>query len=127
MNDHIVVVPSRTRTYIAAMAKRLMTLDLFATLDIIDDDVSAVIDAYLTDPSTESVAFGEGYRINPAAAVAAHPFARTLINQPWAEIGLRRAAVRAAILLAEPEQIVSYLWSQDGFGRRVMRLSHQQW
>jgi hypothetical protein len=96
--------PVAEGAYIAVMAKRPMTLDLFATLDIIDD-VSAVVDAYLADPSSGSVMFGEGYRINPAAAVAAHPFARTLINQPWAETGLRRAAVRAAILLAEPERV----------------------
>ncbi|WP_267425713.1 hypothetical protein [Methylobacterium sp. GC_Met_2] len=89
----------------ADMAKRPMTLDLFATLDIIDDDVSAVVDAYLADTTSRNVAFGEGYSIDPAAAVAAHPFARTLMGQPWADEELRRAAVRAAILLAEPERI----------------------
>ena len=88
-----------------------MTLDLFATLDIIDDDVSAVVDAYLADPTSRLVKFGEGYQINPAAAVASHPFARTLIAQPWADMSLRRAAVRAAILLAEPEQISDNLRS----------------
>jgi hypothetical protein len=81
-----------------------MTLDLFTTLDIIEDDVSAVVDAYLADPTSRSVEFGGGYRIDPAAAIASHPFARTLIAQPWTEAGLRRAAVRAAILLAEPER-----------------------
>ena len=87
------------------MAKRPMTLDLFVTLDIVDDDVSAVVEAYLADPTSRTMKFGEGYRINPAAAVASHPFARTLISQPWADVGLRRAAVRAAILLAELERI----------------------
>lgn len=82
-----------------------MTLDLFATLDIVDDDVSAVVDAYLANPKPGLMEFGEGYRIDPAAAVASHPFARTLINQPWTDAALRRAAVRAAILLAEPERI----------------------
>lgn len=86
------------------MPKRPMTLDLFTTLDIVDDDVSAVVDAYLADPTSRSIEFGEGYRINPAEAVASHPFARTLIGQSWADAGLRRAAVRAAILLAEPER-----------------------
>lgn len=88
-----------------AMARRPMTLDLFATLDIIDDDVSAVVNAYLADPTSRSVSFGVGYRIDPAAAVASHPFARTLMGQPWADEALRRAAVRAAILLAEPERV----------------------
>ncbi|WP_081437822.1 hypothetical protein [Methylobacterium radiotolerans] len=99
-----VVILSRWRGYSAAMAKRPMTLDLFTTLDIVDDDVSAVVDAYLADPTPGSVAFGDGFRIDPAAAVASHPFARTLIDQPWADAGLRRAAIRAAILLAEPER-----------------------
>jgi hypothetical protein len=100
----MVVTVSWRHSYMAAMAKRPMTLDLFATLDIVDDDVSAVVDAYLADPTSGTVAFGEGYRINPAAAVASHPFARTLMTQPWADEALRRAAVRAAILLAEPER-----------------------
>jgi hypothetical protein len=87
------------------MANRLMTLDLFDTLDIVEDDVAAVVNAYLADPVSGPVSFGEGYRIDPAAAVAAHPFANTLIGQPWASTELRRAAVRAAIMLAQPEQV----------------------
>lgn len=87
------------------MANRLMTLDLFDTLDIVDDDVAAVVDAYMANPRAGSVAFGDGYRIDPAAAVAAHPFANTLIGQPWASAELRRAAVRAAIMLAQPERM----------------------
>jgi hypothetical protein len=87
------------------MANRLMTLDLFDTLDIVDDDVAAVVDAYMADPRSGSVAFGDGYRIDPAVAVASHPFASTLIKQPWASAELRRAAVRAAIMLAQPERM----------------------
>jgi hypothetical protein len=82
-----------------------MTLDLFDTLDIVDDDVTAVVDAYMTDPTTGPISFGEGYRIDPAAAIADHPFANTLIGQPWASLELRRAAVRAAIMLAQPERV----------------------
>lgn len=89
------------------MAKRSMTLDLVATLDIVDDDVAAVVNAYMADPASGPVSFGEGYRIDPAAAVAAHPFACTLISQPWASMELRRAAVRAAIMLAQPERTLS--------------------
>ena len=87
------------------MANRLMTLDLFDTVDIVDDDVAAVVDAYMADPSAGSVAFSDGYRIDPALAVAAHPFANTLIGQPWASAELRRAAVRAAIMLTQPERM----------------------
>jgi hypothetical protein len=87
------------------MANRLMTLDLFDTLDILDDDVAAVVDAYMVDPKAGTVEFGDGYRIDPAAAIAAHPFANTLIRQPWASAELQRAAVRAAIMLAQPERV----------------------
>ena len=87
------------------MAKRPMTLDLFDTLDIVDDDVAAVVDAYMADPKAGLVAFGDGYRIDPAAAVASHPFANTLIRQPWASAELRRAAIRPAIMLAQPERM----------------------
>ncbi|MCJ2054746.1 hypothetical protein [Methylobacterium sp. J-070] len=81
-----------------------MTLDLMATLHVVDDDVAAIVDAYMADPLSGPIHFGEGFRIDPAAAVAGHPFARTLMGQPWASNDLRRAAVRAAILLAQPER-----------------------
>lgn len=81
-----------------------MTLDLLTTLHIVDDDVKAVVDAFMADPDGGPVDFGEGFRINPAVAVAHHPFAKTLISEPWASADLRRAAVRAAVLLARPER-----------------------
>ncbi|GJD44899.1 hypothetical protein AFCDBAGC_2768 [Methylobacterium cerastii] len=81
-----------------------MTLDLLATLRIVDDDVTAVVDAYLADPSCGTVRFGEGYRIDPASAVAEHPFAATLMRRFWTGDELRRAAVRAAVMLAVPER-----------------------
>lgn len=81
-----------------------MILDLLTTLHVVDDDVAAVVEAFMADPQTGPVTFGEGFRIDPAAAVAGHPFARTLMEQPWASDDLRRAVVRAAILLAQPER-----------------------
>lgn len=87
-----------------AMKPDPMTLDLLATLDVVDDDVCAVVDAYLADPRPRMIGFGDGYRIDPSAAVEAHPFADQLLRQPWASDELRRAAVRAAILLARPER-----------------------
>ncbi|TXM97335.1 hypothetical protein FV242_31820 [Methylobacterium sp. WL64] len=87
------------------MANRIMTLDLFATFDIVEADVAAVVNAYIADPTSGSVSFGKGYRIDPAAAIADHPFANTLIGQRWASPELRRAAVRAAIMLAQPQRV----------------------
>ena len=81
-----------------------MTLDLLETLAIVDDDLTAAVNAYMADPGCGSITFGKGYRIDPAAAVAEHPFASTLMRQPWADEELRRAAVRAAVMLAQPER-----------------------
>lgn len=81
-----------------------MTLDLLATLRIVDDDVTAVVNAYLADPSCGIVRFGEGYRIDPALAVAEHPFSSTLMSKSWVGDDLRQAAVRAAVMLAVPER-----------------------
>ena len=80
-----------------------MTLDLLAMLHIVEDDVTAVVDAYMADPQQGMVRFGEGFEIDPAVALAAHPFASRLMEQPWAGEELRRAAVRAAIMLARPK------------------------
>ena len=77
-----------------------MTIDLLATLRIVDDDDAAMVDAYMADPQQGTVRFGDGYEIDPALALAAHPFAIQLIGQPGADDGLRRTAVRAAIMLA---------------------------
>jgi hypothetical protein len=81
-----------------------MTLDLLNSLEIVDDDVMAVVNVYLANPGCGPVSFGEGYQIDPAAAVAEHPFASTLMRQPWANHELRQAAVRAAIMLAQPQR-----------------------
>ena len=88
--------------YSAAMTRRPMTLDLFDTFQVVDDDVTAVVDTYLAEPACGMVSFGEGFQLDPAAAVALHPFARILLHQPWTSADLRRAAVRAAIMLAQP-------------------------
>lgn len=82
-----------------------MTLDLFAARDLAEDDVAAVVDAYMADPTSGPVSLGRSYRVDPAAALEDHPFASTLVGQPWASPELRRAAVRAAILLARPERV----------------------
>lgn len=82
-----------------------MTLDLLVAGHIADADVGAVVEAYMASPNWGLVRFGNGYEIDPAFAIAAHPFAHTLMAQPWASEELRRAAVRAAILLASPTRL----------------------
>ncbi|MHC2106441.1 hypothetical protein [Methylobacterium sp. CM6246] len=82
-----------------------MTLDLFATLDIVEADVTAVVNAYMANPTSGTISFGKNYRIDPAAAIVDHPFANTLIGQRWVSPELRRAAMRAAIMLAQPQRV----------------------
>lgn len=81
-----------------------MTLDLVAALAIADEDVTAVVDAYLSDPQRSLVQIGDGYQIDLAEALATHPFAQTLMDRTWAGEDLKRAAVRAAIMMASPEK-----------------------
>lgn len=82
-----------------------LTLDLVATGHIVEDDVAAVVDAYMADPQRGMFRFGEGFEIDPDVALAAHPFASRLLGQSWAGEELRRAAVRAAIMLARPQRV----------------------
>jgi hypothetical protein len=77
-----------------------MTLKLLDTLVIVDDNVTAIMNAYMADPCCGFVGFGEGYWIDPAASVTEHPFASTVMRQPWADDERRRAA----IMLAESER-----------------------
>lgn len=86
------------------MARCPMTIDLLRTLSIVDGDVAGVVNAFMADPSRGVILFGEGYEIDVAKAVADHPFAAALLAKPWAGDDLRRAAVRAAILLTSPRK-----------------------
>ena len=78
------------------------TIDLMTTLHIVEDDVAAVVNAYSADPEPCTVRFGEGSEIDSAEASTAYPFAGKLVRQPWACEELRRAAVRATIIMARP-------------------------
>lgn len=82
-----------------------MTLDLLAAGHIVDADVGVVVEAYMASSNCRLVRLGNDFEIDPALAIAAHPFAHTLMAQPWASEELRRAAVRAAILLASPKRL----------------------
>ena len=97
----IFTMPSRS----PAAPNALLTIDLCEAGDIVDDDVCGVIEAFIVRPKRRIFQFGNGYRIDVAAAVAAHPFARSIMQQRWASVDLRRAALRAAILLARPTKV----------------------
>ena len=84
------------------MSPAPITLDLFDSKAIVDDDVSVVVRAFVADPARAIFTIGEGWVVDVAAAVAAHPFAASVMHASWTGTDLRRAAVRAAVLLARP-------------------------
>ena len=86
------------------MAENPTTGELFKAKAILEADVVAAVDAFMADPTTTLVVFGEGYRIDLAAAVRNHEWASVTVATKDATEHLKRAAVRTAILLAQPEK-----------------------
>ena len=86
-------------------ASALTTGDLLAQSLVTEDDLTAAVNAYLTDPSTtRQFPLGAAYTLNLIAAVRVHKYAGRTLNDPDASDSLKRAAVRKAILLAQPEK-----------------------
>lgn len=67
---------------------------------VTDDEVNAAVAAYLADPETDSHPIADGYSLDLAAAVAGHVWASQVVGNPEKSPGLKRGAVRTAILLA---------------------------
>ena len=80
--------------------------ELFKAKVVSDDEIAAAVDLFMREPAVSLFRFAEGYSLNVAAAVEAHPlvWARTIVANPGATEELRRAAVRTAILMARPQQ-----------------------
>jgi hypothetical protein len=86
-------------------ASALTTGDLLAQSLVIEDDLTAAVNAYLTDPSTtRQFPLGAAYTLNLIAAVRVHKYVGRTLDDPDASDSLKRAAVRKAILLAQPEK-----------------------
>jgi hypothetical protein len=86
------------------MAENPTTGDLFKAKAILEADVVAAVDAFMTDPTITAFLFGDGYQINLADAVSSHEWAKVTAANKDATDHLKRVAVRAAILLARPEK-----------------------
>ncbi|KAB1071113.1 hypothetical protein [Methylobacterium soli] len=80
------------------------TADLLKHGLIADTEVDAAVETFMSDPKATLFVLGNVYRLNPHAAVKAYAFARNNLRNPEASPGLKRAAVRKAILLARPER-----------------------
>jgi len=69
---------------------------------ITDEQVSAAIDAFLAGQTSGPFPIADGYRVDLAAAVAAHAFTTMMVGRDDVSPAAKRGAVRTAILLARP-------------------------
>ena len=74
--------------------------ELFKAKAVTDDEVNAAVEAYQEDPGATTHPIADGYSLDLAAAVAGHGWASQVVANPESSPGLKRAAVRTAILLA---------------------------
>ncbi|MEN3212211.1 hypothetical protein PUR23_19565 [Methylorubrum populi] len=77
--------------------------ELFKAKAVTDEQVNAAVEAYLAEPASGMLPIANGYQINVAEAVEAHPFARATLSGESPTPSRKRKAVRAAILLARAE------------------------
>jgi hypothetical protein len=86
------------------MAENLTISSLLARGKISNADITAAVEAYLSDPETTAYPLGDQFWLDLSAAVAAHPFTVKTLKQGKAGVSARRAAVRTALMLAKPEK-----------------------
>lgn len=84
------------------MTKRPTTSELSEAKLVSKDDVTAAVDAFMTNPSTTTFPLGKDYALDLRDAVAASPFALGVVMNPHARPASKRNAIRTAILLARP-------------------------
>ena len=86
------------------MAENLTVTNLLVRGLISNADISAAVEAYLSDPETTAYPLRDQFALDLSAAVAAHPFTVKMLKHGKAGISARRAAVRTALMLAKPEK-----------------------
>lgn len=84
------------------MAGEPTTGELFKGGVIVEADLAAAVDAFMTDRGTGKFPVGAGYTLDLAAAVQASDFAVRMLGDSAFRNSSKRAAVRTAILLARP-------------------------
>ena len=76
--------------------------DLYKAKAILDADLDAAVEAFMSDPKSPRFAFPSGYSLNFLVAMGGQASARRLMKDPDSSDALKRAVVRRAILLARP-------------------------
>jgi hypothetical protein len=84
------------------MAANPTVSDLRKAAEITDQEIDAVVDAYLVEPKFAPFRFASGHAINVAAAVEAHQPAKAAVIDPDRSEKFKRTKVRTAILLVQP-------------------------
>jgi hypothetical protein len=78
--------------------------ELFKAKAVTDDEVNAAVEAYLSDLEAGIFPIADGYVVDVDAAVVKHLWASHVIANPESSPGLKRGAVRTAILLARAQK-----------------------
>ncbi|KQQ12424.1 hypothetical protein ASF56_04455 [Methylobacterium sp. Leaf122] len=78
--------------------------ELFKAKAVTYDEVNAAVDAYLKDLEAGIFPIAAGYVVDVDAAVVQHLWASHVLANHEASPGLKRAAVRTAILLARAQK-----------------------
>ncbi|MFG7486278.1 hypothetical protein [Methylorubrum rhodesianum] len=86
------------------MAESPTVGELFKAKAVTDEQANAAVDAYLENPGTTAHPIADGYSLDLGAAVAGHAWASQVVANPESSPGLKRAAIRTAILLARAEK-----------------------
>jgi hypothetical protein len=75
--------------------------ELFKAKVVTDEQVNAAVEVYLSDLEAGIFTIGDGYIVDVDAAVVKHLWASHVIANAESSLGIKRAAVRTAILLAQ--------------------------
>lgn len=78
--------------------------ELYKAKAVTDEQVNAAVEAYCDDPTTTGFAITDSYAINLLDAVSRHNFTQMVLSDPASSRGLRRGAIRTAILLARAQR-----------------------
>ncbi|MHC2109003.1 hypothetical protein [Methylobacterium sp. CM6246] len=90
-----------------AFSRRIMlsnptVSDLIKSREVTNAQVNAALDAVFADPKIGTFELASGWVLDITAAVKADRHATATLKEPTARPSSRRAAVRSAILLAQP-------------------------
>jgi hypothetical protein len=79
-----------------------ITSDLLKAKIVTDDEVNAVVEVFMRDPTLILFQFASGHTLDAAAAVKEHAPAANAVADPDRTEKFRRGMVRTAILRARP-------------------------